>query len=89
VSVFDARPHPDPLPRGEGEAARVILNFARHNCCRRPSIVQRKTRTTTRVIHVINNRRMILPLLGERAGLRVDTTTNFSGSRFTFHVSRH
>src|SRR5579859_1647493 len=76
VSLLDAHPHPSPLPRGEGEATHVAQNFARQNCNHRLFTVCRKTRTTSRVVRVVHNRRMILPLLGERAGVRADVTTN-------------
>jgi len=67
-----ARPHPGPLPQGEGVAARVAQNFAHRHCRRRPSAVRRKTRMTIRVVRVVNNRRMILPLLGVRVGVATD-----------------
>src|SRR5208282_1476829 len=63
-SVFDARPHPGPLPRGEGEATRSALNFDHHNYGHRFSIICCKMRTTTHTVRIGDNRRTILPLLG-------------------------
>ncbi len=85
---FDARPHPSPLPRGEGEAARVSRKFGRHNSNRRHSTVRAKPLTTNCDVQIANNRRTILPLLGEMAGVRVVAFTNFSASRNTHHISR-
>ena len=57
-SLFKARPHPNPLPRGEGTATHGsrIFNDARF------------ARILTK----------ILPLLGERAGVRAVVNTNFA-----------
>jgi hypothetical protein len=88
LNSFDARPHPNPLPRGEGEAARVSRKFGRHNCSRRLSAVRAKTLTTNCDVRIVNRRRTILPLLGERAGVRAVVTTNFPASRITHHASR-
>ena len=85
---FIVRPRPGPLPRGEGEAKRVSRTLGRHRCSRRPSFVRRKKLTTICIVLIVNNWRIILPLLGERAGARADVTTNFSESRFTLHACR-
>jgi hypothetical protein len=86
---FNVRPRPGPLPRGEGEATRVSRTLGRHRCSRRLSAIRRKKLTTICIVLIVNNRRIILPLLGERAGARADVTTNYSESRFTHHVSRN
>jgi hypothetical protein len=86
---FNVRPRPDPLPRGEGEATRVSRTLGRHRCSRRLSAIRRKKLTTICIVLIVNNRRIILPLLGERAGARADVTTNYSESRITHHVSRN
>ena len=86
---FNVRPRPGPLPRGEGEATRVSRTLGRHRCSRRLSSVRRKKLMTICIVLIVNNRRIILPLLGERAGARADVTTNFSESRITHHVSRN
>jgi hypothetical protein len=86
---FNVRPRPGPLPRGEGEATRVSRTLGRHRCSRRLSAIRRKKLTTICIVLIVNNRRIILPLLGERAGARADVITNFSESRITFHVSRN
>ena len=57
-----------PSPRGEGEATRVSRTLGRHRCSRRLSSVRRKKLTTICIVLIVNNRRIILPLLGERAG---------------------
>jgi hypothetical protein len=86
---FNVRPRPGPLPREEGEATRVSRNLGCHRCSRRLSSVRRKKLTTICIVLIVNNRRIILPLLGERAGARADVTTNFSESRITFHATSH
>jgi len=74
----NARPHPGPLPRGEGErgcgaaekypvtvATAVSLRFA-----------PRGARTTSGA-YISKQRRMIHPLLGERAGVRASVNSIF------------
>jgi hypothetical protein len=63
MNGVDTRPHPGPLPRGEGVVTCVAQNFAHCYCRRRPSVVRRKTRTTTHIVRAVHNRRMIPPLL--------------------------
>jgi len=82
----DARPHPGPLPRGEGEAARGSRKFGHHNCNRPLSTIRAKTLTTSCDVQIVNNRRMILPLLGERAGVRAVVPPNIS--LITHHAPR-
>jgi hypothetical protein len=84
-----ARPHPGPLPRGEGEANCLGGNFVRRDCSHRPSAICSKTHSIISNIRITKERRMILPLLGERAGVRADATTDFSGSRIPDHASRN
>ena len=81
-----ARPHPGPLPRGEGAAVHVSRKFGRPNCSDRLSVIRAGNLTTTRDVYLTRNRRMILPLLGERAGVRAVVSTNFS--RIT-HCASH
>jgi len=88
LNGFDARPHPGPFPRGEGGAARVSRKFFWHRCSRLLSAVRSKKRTTTCDVHITNNQRTILPLLGERAGVRAVVMTNISASRIAHHVRR-
>ncbi len=83
-----ARPHPGPLPRGEGEVARVIGKFAHRSCSRRFSAVCANKRTMAGHFKAASDRQMILPLLGERAGVRVVVTTNYRASRITHHACR-
>jgi hypothetical protein len=84
-----ARPHPGPLPRGEGEANCLGGNSVRRDCSHRPSAICSKTHSIISNIRITQERRMILPLLGARAGVRADVTTNFSRSRITHHASRN
>jgi len=79
--VLDARPHPGPLPRGEGEAVRVSRTRGRHSCSRRPAVIRAGKRTAISDFRIAGNRRIILPLPGERAGVRAVVTTNFPASR--------
>jgi hypothetical protein len=85
---FNVRPHPSPLPQGEGKTVGVSRTLGRHSCSRRLSAVRRKKLTTICIVLIVNNRRTILPLLGERAGVRASVTTNLPASRITYHVSR-
>ena len=79
----DARPHPSPLPRGEGEVARVPRQFSRHNCNHRCPGVRSKALAATCDVRTSNTRRTILPLLADRAVV----TTNIPASRITHHAS--
>jgi len=76
-----ARPHPSPLPRGEEEAGGVAGKFVRYICNHRLPAARFKPNTTTSGARIAINRQIILPLLGERAGVRADVITDFSGSR--------
>jgi hypothetical protein len=100
MCVFDAHPHPGPLPRGEGEATRASRTPGCHNCNHRPAFIRPGNRTITCACRIASKRRMILPLLGERAGVRAVVTTDFPVSRITstlrsiatengHHASRH
>ena len=84
-----ARPHPGPLPRGEGAAARVSRTLGRHKCNHRYAVIRPGNRTIIYYSRMADNRRTILPLPGERAGVRADVTTHFFRSRFSLHVSRN
>ncbi|GEM_PF-181369 len=84
-----ARPHPGPLSRGKGEAGKVARKFVRYICNHRLPAVDFKPNTTTSGVRIAINWQIILPLLGERAGVRVDATTDFSGSRLPHHASRN
>ena len=69
ISV-NARPPHGPLPRGEGEAYHVARLLDRPTCSRRLSVIRLKAREVTKDVQQAKQRRMILPLLGERAGVR-------------------
>jgi hypothetical protein len=75
---FNARPHPGPLPRGEGEATHVSSGFASHlhRCCVFP--VRIRTHGKPSTLEIISDGQTILPLPGERAGVRAVKLTIFS-----------
>ena len=89
LSVFGACPHPNLLPHGEGESPRFSGKFDHRNCNRRLSVIRWKMRAKTRHANIAKNRRTILPLLGERAGVRAVVTPNFSVSRTTPRAFRN
>src|ERR1022692_4520575 len=65
-----ARPHPGPLPRGEGEAVVAVKYLVRRNCRRSLAVFRFKARTIRQIVRSFRRLRAILPLLGERAGVR-------------------
>ena len=68
-----ARPHPGPLPRGEGERLTSLDNFS--ILVAATDFVSFAMRCiTTQPIAWLKMRRMIPPLLGERAGVRADAS---------------
>jgi hypothetical protein len=71
-----ARPHPDPLPRGEGEASCDSRKFGRLHCTRRIAFIRTNSCTTSGDVPIANDRPTILPLLEERAGVRAVVSTN-------------
>ena len=88
VCAVDARPHPGPLPRGEGEQSNVTGKFVRPACSRRASDLCFNALPKTSRDRCASQRRMVLPILGERAGARADLTTSFSPLRTTDLASR-
>src|SRR2546426_2695334 len=70
-----ARPHPGPLPRGEGEPRRVAGKFATLFNLRRVFLFCAGARPNFHHSRLARNLRMILPLLGERAGVRASVKT--------------
>ena len=71
---FNARPHPDPLPRGEGTAMHVFGKLVRHGCNHSASALSTETWDNLTVSAHTCGHRMFLPLLGERAGVRAVIT---------------
>ena len=61
---MNARPHPDPLPRGEGTAMDVFGEFQNCFCSRRPFGFGNHCSAPTGSPEQFVNRRMILPLPG-------------------------
>src|SRR5690348_12681083 len=81
----NARPHPGPLPRGEGEAfARSGTSYADGFISSRRTF---ETRPTGNLAHECNRQRTISPpLLGERAGVRASNlSAPFASSRINSH----
>ena len=64
LKSIHARPHPGPLPRGEGEAGGVAREFVRYICNHRLPDTRFKPNTTTSGARIATKRQIILPLLG-------------------------
>ncbi len=75
-NLKDARPHPVPLPRGEGGPISVNESSGRLGCIRRQIIRQGGSHQQTGDVSNGKTRREFLPLLGERAGVRAGVVTN-------------
>jgi hypothetical protein len=75
VGVY-ARPHPSPLPRGEGEHIASLDNFSILMAVT-DSVSLAVRHRITRSIAWLKTRRTIPPLLGERAGVRADVIPDF------------
>ena len=58
-------------------ALRVARKYLNRSCSRRVLVIRRKDRTTTQRIRIVEVRRIFLPLLGERAGVRADVHQTF------------
>jgi hypothetical protein len=71
VLVTDARPHPGPLPRGEGEPSTVTGQFIRLVCRRRPCGPRFYSRPKTSGDRCARQRRMILPFHEPKGGARL------------------
>jgi hypothetical protein len=72
VGVY-ARPHPGPLPRGEGEHIASLEKFSIFMAVT-DSVSLAVRHKITQPIAWLKARRTIPPLLGERAGVRADTS---------------
>ena len=72
---FNARPHPDPLPRGEGEAIAASKNPAGRFRNRRATGFRKQLHEELRALKLTRSGETMLPLLGERAGVRAVQTT--------------
>src|SRR5688572_22850865 len=77
-----ARPHPSPLPQGEGGHGRIAGTILHLACRRRPRVVCFKARWTTRHDRRAERRETILPLLGERAGVRAGVFLTVPNGQF-------
>jgi len=79
-SEMNARPHPDPLPRGEGTVACACNKFVRRSCNRRASAIRSTTHNNLTTAEHTGDCQMFIPLLGERAGVRA--VVNFFQTNF-------
>jgi hypothetical protein len=70
VSV-DARPHPGPLPRGEGGRCDTFVEFESRGCIRRSLGVQGKDDCGSEMHKFKQTRQMVLPLLSEHEEPRI------------------
>jgi hypothetical protein len=70
--VMNARPHPNPLPRGEGTVAQGLEPIVRYRCNHR--VFVRYFTSSLNTSNLTCDGRAFLPLLGERAGVRVVVT---------------
>jgi len=70
IRWIKARPHPGPLPRGEGERFAAFRLYGRP-----PSGVFHKTAATATIRQPFQERRVLFSLSsGERAGVRADVS---------------
>ena len=76
VSGEYARPHPGPLPRGEGERSCALGKFVHQPGTRRLCLVEVVRVGRIRCDRLPQRRRRIHPLLGERAGVRASVYSN-------------
>jgi len=58
-----ARPHPGPLPRGEGVVAHISQEFDSYNCRRRLAVNRAGKFTSTGIDRIASGRRITPPLL--------------------------
>ncbi len=70
VFCGNARPHPNPLPRGEGTARERPGFLDQQHGYRRHALIQTYPLTVNGAIGSVEHGRTFLPLLGERAGVR-------------------
>jgi hypothetical protein len=75
---FYARPHPGPLPRGEGETGDASLKLERFYCSRRLFAAHFEIRSITSDVDFAGNVPTILPLLGGEGRGEGECHTNFS-----------
>src|ERR1043165_4670537 len=98
---FDARPHPDPLPRGEGEQGCALVNLTSPFRSRLVSVDRAMPHPAIKRVGIAPGLAAILPLpaarqgapargrRGERAGVRASVTPpplHFSLLTFVFPV---
>ena len=75
---FNARPHPGPLPRGEGETLDALTYFASCPHTRRSLRLRASSRVKPNAPELTRDGETVLPLLGERAGVRADNSAIFN-----------
>ena len=70
------RPHPGPLPRGEGERIVALHPLVRRSCSLRLSVHFGEASNNQAALALTSDSRAFLPLLGERAGVRAVVLSN-------------
>ena len=71
----NARPHPGPLPRGEGETVSALRQAPHTRFKRAPRAKNQRTEAANGIHEVSPNTAIVLPLPGERAGVRADVSS--------------
>lgn len=71
----DARPHPGPLPRGEGETLAASCRNGRSRLNQAAAANGLKAEASQTSLEQTGDALSVLPLLGERAGVRVDVAS--------------
>jgi hypothetical protein len=88
MSVY-ARPHPGPLPRGEGEHIASLDNFSIFMAVT-DSVSLAVRHEITQIIACLKTRRTIPPLPGERVGVRAGVIPDFRAApEASCFTSRH
>jgi len=75
-----ARPHPGPLPRGERESSSEHRRFKRNRSSSGPSAKNHSAADCEETSELPDNSAKLLPLLGERAGVRAGVSTDCDSS---------
>ena len=73
------RPHPGPLPQGEGECGGARGGIGRAPCYRRLLLIHGRARRYIWSVRPARARRAFLPLLGERVGVTAAVPLGYSG----------
>jgi hypothetical protein len=76
ISEMNVRPHPGPLPRGEGGRI-AVFEKSYTVCCDRRAWTLTSRAPRNKRAHTGNTLEPVPPLLGERAGVRASAEFNF------------